>query len=100
MTKMMQLIDDGIAKAQRVGGGAAQGRIGLKLDDARMIVAQFELQCRTHHARRFDAADLGLLEIDPGAGDMDAGRGEHAPQPSPRVMRPAHHLDLSGAVVD
>ena len=93
-------IDDGIAKTQRVGGGAAQRRVGLELDDARMIVAELQFQRRTHHARRFDPPDPGLLEIEPGARNMAADGGEHAGQAGPRIVRPAHHLDLLRAIVD
>ena len=93
-------IDDGIAKTQRVGGGAAQWCVGFEFDDARMIVAELQLQRRTHHARRLNPPDLGLLEIEPGPRNMCAGGGEHAGQAGARVGRTAYHLDHLETVVD
>ena len=79
---------------------AAQRGVGLEPADARMIGAERQFQRRTHHARRFDPPDPGLLEIEPGARNMAADGGEHAGQAGPRIVRPAHHLDLLRAIVD
>ena len=50
-------IQDSIVEPRPIGIDLPDRRIGWQLDDAIMVIAQFELGNRTHHAVRFDAAN-------------------------------------------
>ena len=54
-------INDGVVQSCPIGIDCPHRRIGREFDDAIMIVAQFQLRNRTHHAVGFDASDRGDL---------------------------------------
>ena len=58
-----------------------------------MIVRDLELRGRAQHAAALDAADGADAERDVLAGDVGAGRREHALHAGAGVGRAAHHLD-------
>ena len=75
-------------------------RVGGKLDDPLMLVAELQFADRAHHAVRFDAADRRHLEHEAGAGDGRARGSEHAEHSGPRIGRAAHHLHRAVAGID
>ena len=64
-------------------GGADRG-LGIEHPDAVVLLPQLELAHRTDHAARFDAADLGLL-------DLHAAR-QHGPDPRHRDLLSRVHV--------
>ena len=92
--------DDRIVQAEPVGKGLPDRRVVRQVDDALMLVGQAHLPLRAQHAVGILAADHALLQVQPGAGNMGAGRGEHALHAGACVGRAAHHLDLRLAGVD
>ena len=86
----------------RVGGeGRADRRIGRQVDDAVVLVRQFELALGTHHAVALDAADLADRQGDIDAGHIGAGRGKGTDQAGTRIGRTAYDLNGgAGAGVD
>ena len=85
-------LDHRIVEAGIFGVGAADRRIGRQVDDAVMIVGDFELGLRHQHAAAFDAADGADAERDVLAGDVGAGRREHAHHAGARIGRAADDL--------
>ena len=83
-----------------MAAGAADFRFGGKLDDAGMLVGEFELLLGHHHAVRLDAADLGLGQREVEAGHVSADGREHALHAGARIRRAAHDLQALLAGVD
>jgi hypothetical protein len=75
--------------------GCRHGGIGGQVDDPLVLVRQAHLALGAQHAVRLDAADGGGLEVEAGAGDAGAGRGEHALHAGAGIGRAAHDLDRS-----
>ena len=91
-------LDDRIVE-MRVGCEAgADRRIVRQVDDAIMLVGQFQLALGAHHAMALDAADLADRQRHVDAGHIGAGRGEGADQAGAGIRRAAHHLDRRLAV--
>ena len=91
-----RIVEAGIG---RVGG--ADGRVLGQVDDAVMGIRQHQLAFRAQHAVRFHAADDADLEVDPGAGNVAAGRREDALHAGAGVRRAAHDLDrIAGPGID
>ena len=65
-----------------------------------MVVAQFELAGRAHHAVRFDPADRGDAQHHAVGGHRRAGQPEHAGHAGARVGGAADDLDRAVAGVD
>jgi hypothetical protein len=57
-----------------------------------MLIGQFKLALREHHAARFHTANLADLKCQIDAGDIGARRRKNARQPLTRIRRTAHHL--------
>ena len=93
-------VEHRIVEAEQLRRRAANSCFGRKLDNAGMLVGQFELPLRQHHAARFDAADLGLGQGEVDAGHVSADGREHAFEPSARVRRAAHDLQALLAGID
>ena len=84
-----------------IGVGRADRRIVGKLDDPGMVLAELKLARRAHHAAALDPADRGDLQGHVGAGDVGAGRAEHAEHAGAGVGRAADDLDrLARTVID
>ncbi len=75
-----------------IGKGGAHRRIGRKLDDPVVIVAQFELAGRAHHAVALNAADRALLELEPAGWNHCTRQAEHADQAGTGIGRAANDL--------
>ena len=95
-------VDDGIGEAQNIGVALADlaAELRRQLDDAFVVVGKLELALRHQHAVGHDAAHRPRLERDLGAGNIAAGRREHADHAGLGIGRSAHHLDEPGAGVD
>ena len=95
-------VDHRVGEAQDVGVALAElaGERRIELDDALVVVGEFQLPLRHQHALRDDAAHGTRLQRDPGAGDIAARGGEHADHAGLGIGRAAHHLDHAGAGVD
>ena len=89
-----------IIEAERHRRRRADRQVGVKIDDALMIVGQQQFALRAHHSVRLDAADEARLEIEAGARNMRARRGEKADQAGSGIGRAAHHLDPPGGGLD
>ena len=72
--------------------GHADRRIGWQLEDAVVLVAQFQLAHRTHHAVRRDPADCADFQFEAAAGHNRPGGAEHADHPRARIGRAADDL--------
>ena len=88
-------VDDRVVEAHDRREGRAQGCVLGQLDDALVLVREAHLALGDQHAVGLDAADRALLEVDAGARDVSAGRGEDALHAGPGVGRAADHLDLA-----
>ena len=93
-------VDDGIVEPGVARVGDADRRVVGQIDDAVVIVGEFELGRRAQHAVRFDAADDALGERDLLAGDVGPDRREHALHAGARVGRAADDLHRLAAGVD
>ncbi len=71
----------------------AERRVVRQFDDAVVVVGDFKLRLRHQHAAAFDAADGADLKRDLLAGDVGAGRHEHAGHAAASIRRAAHDLD-------
>ena len=93
-------VDHRVGHAECGGGRRSHRRVVLQLDDARVLVGQPELALRAQHAVRILAADLAGLEVEPGARDVRARRGEYALHAGARIGRAADHLHDALAGID
>ncbi len=93
-------LDHRVVPPQHFRRGRAHGEIAFQIDDADMIVGEFELALRTHHAVRLDAADLGRLQHHAVHGDRRAGRCEDARHAGARIRRAAYDLQLLHFAID
>ncbi len=82
-----RIVEAGIARVAR-----ADRRIVRQLDDAFVVVGDFQLEFRHQHAAALDAADGADRERHVLAGDVGARRHEHALHAGARIRRAAHHL--------
>ena len=87
-------IDDDllIGNGNRLEEGRARRRIGVELEDARMIDTQAELFSGAEHAVRLDPADLAALEFHP-AGEYRAYRRERIGLPRLHIRSAADHFE-------
>ena len=90
-----RIVEPGIGRERR-----ADRRVARELDDPGMILAKLELACRAHHPAALDPADRRDLQGHVAAGDIGAGRSEHAEHSGARVGRSAHDLNRPLARVD
>ena len=65
-----------------------------------MVVAKLEFARRAHHPAAFDPADRRDLQRQVAAGDVRAGRAEHAQHSGTGIGRSADDLDRTFARVD
>ena len=99
----------GIVEPGIIGEVRADRRVGGKLDDPVMLLAELQLADRAHHAVAFDAADRRDLQRHVAARDIGARRAEHAdharrgrwarrtpPAPGPSPASTRQHLQLVG----
>jgi hypothetical protein len=86
-----------IVEPERLGRRAAYLGVGRQLDDADVLVRQFELALRQQHAARLHTADLGSGEGEIAAGHMTAHGREHALHAGARIGRAAYHLHAVGS---
>jgi hypothetical protein len=93
-------VDDRVVEAEHPGEGLAHRRVRWQVDDAVMLVGQAHLARRAEHAVGGLAADRAGLQLQPGAGDGEAGAGEDALHAGARVGRAADDLHLLLAGVD
>ena len=82
----------GSPRPAHCGVAGADRRVGRQVDDAVVIVGNLQLGRRAQHAAAFDAADGADAERDVLAGNVGAGRREHAGHAGARVRRAADHL--------
>ena len=82
-----RIVEPGIGRE-----GGAERCVFRQIDDALVIVGNFELGLGDEHAVRFDAADHALAERDLLARNIASRRGEHAHHPGAGVRRAAHDL--------
>ncbi len=87
-------LDHRVVQALVVDEAHANRRILGQLDDAVVVVRQFQLALRTQHAVAVHAAQIAGLQVHAGAWDMRADRGKHADQAGAGIGRAAHHLHL------
>jgi hypothetical protein len=85
-----RIVEPGIGRV-----GNADRRILGQVDDAVVIVGNFEFRRRAQHARALDAADGADSERDVLAGNICAGRREHALHAGAGIRGAADHLDRS-----
>ena len=85
-------LDQRVVEAGPLGVSLADGRVVRQVDDALVVIGQFHLGFRDQHAAAFDAADGADAERDLLAGNVRAGRGEHALHAGARIRRAAHDL--------
>ena len=94
-------LDHRVVEARPLGVVGAERRIGRQVDDALVVVGDLQLEFGHQHAAAFDAANLADAERHVLAGDVGAGRHEHAGHAGARVGRAADHLHrLARAGVD
>ena len=89
-------LDDGIAEPGPFGVTGADRRVRRQFENAVVILGDLQLSRRAQHAAALDAADGADAERDVLAGNISAGRREHADEAVARVRRAAHHLNLRG----
>ena len=85
-------LDHRIVEPGIFGVALADRRIVGQIDDAFVIVGDFQLELRHQHAAALDAADGADRERHILAGDVGARRHEHALHAGARIRRAAHHL--------
>ena len=93
-------INDGIVQTSPIGIDCPHRRVGREFDDAIMIVAQFQLRNRTHHAVGFDASDRRNLQHHAICGNDCAGWAEYAKHACARIGCAADHLKRVAACID
>ena len=79
-------------RISRADGGRVR-----QIENAVMIIGQFEFGARTKHAVGFDAADNTLAECDLLARNISPWRGINRLHAGPRIGRAAHDLHQGGA---
>ena len=85
-------LDHRIVEARPLGVVRAERRVGRQVDDALVVVGDLQLELRHQHAAAFDAADLADAERHVLAGNVGAGRHEHAVHAGARIGRAADDL--------
>ena len=85
-------LDDRLVETGEIHIALAHRRIGGKLDDAVMVVGEFQFRRRAEHAVRFNAADHALAERDLLGGNVGARCREHALEASSRIGRATDDL--------
>ena len=88
----------GIAEPGPLRVASAHRRIGGQLHDAVVIFRNLQFRGRAQHAAAFDAPDGADAERDVLAGNVGAGRREHADEAGPRIRRAADHLHRRATV--
>ncbi len=85
-------LDHRVVEARPLGVVRAERRVGRQVDDAVMVIGDLQLELGDQHAAALDAADLADAERHVLAGDIGAGRHEHAGHAGARIGRAAHDL--------
>ena len=89
----------GVVEAGEGGVGRADRRVVGQLQDAVVVLGEFEFGGRAQHPVRGDAANDAGAQHELLAGDPGADRREHRTQAGPRVGRAADDLDRCAAGV-
>ena len=75
-----------------IGKTRPHRRVGGQFDDTIVVIAQFELAGRAHHAVALDPADRALPQHHAVGRNHRAGQAKHALHPGPRIGRAADDL--------
>ncbi len=85
-------LDHRIVEPGPFGIDLAERRVGGQFDDAFVVLGELHLHLGDQHAVALDAADFSDAERDVLAGDVGAGRHEHAHHAALGIGRAAHDL--------
>ena len=93
-------VDDRVVVAEKFGERLADGRVGGKIDDAVMVLAEAHLAHRHEHAVGRLPADLARFQQQARARNRRADGREHALHAGARVGRTADDLHDAGTRID